>query len=236
MRARQRRRADHGVRDRDRRGVPAVLAPSRRRAAARGRARRPARRHQRDRDAARQRRSRRCRSTMWNSSATRIEKIAAEKAAHPQARRAGGDRAADRRRAGGDRAAGASACARRCASPGEDWSVHGEHGRLVYQDDDGLLDLPLPRLAGRHQFDNAGTAIAALRAAGLGAADRGLRGGHRQGRMAGAHAAADAGHAQGADAAGERALARRRPQRRRRPRASRRRSAISRSACRARWC
>jgi dihydrofolate synthase/folylpolyglutamate synthase len=51
---------------------------------------------------------------------------------------------------------------------GEQWSVHGEHGRLVYQDDDGLLDLPLPKLGGRHQVDNAGTAIAALRAAGLG--------------------------------------------------------------------
>ena len=55
MRARQRRRADHRVRDRDRGGLPAVLAQSRRRAAARSRARRPARRHQRDRAAARQR-------------------------------------------------------------------------------------------------------------------------------------------------------------------------------------
>ena len=51
---------------------------------------------------------------------------------------------------------------------GQQWSVHGEHGRLVYQDDDGLLDLPLPKLAGRHQVENAGTAIAALRAARLG--------------------------------------------------------------------
>src|SRR3954468_17617026 len=51
---------------------------------------------------------------------------------------------------------------------GEHWNVHGEHGRLVYQDDDGLLDLPLPKLGGRHQIENAGTAIAALRAAGLG--------------------------------------------------------------------
>ena len=50
---------------------------------------------------------------------------------------------------------------------GEHWSVHGEHGRLVYQDDDGLLDLPLPKLGGRHQVENAGTAIATLRAAGL---------------------------------------------------------------------
>ena len=48
---------------------------------------------------------------------------------------------------------------------GEHWNVHQERGRLVYQDDDGLLDLPAPRLQGRHQFDNAGVAIAALRAA-----------------------------------------------------------------------
>jgi dihydrofolate synthase/folylpolyglutamate synthase len=46
---------------------------------------------------------------------------------------------------------------------GEQWSAGEENGRLVYQDDDGLLDLPPPRLAGRHQFDNAGLAIAALR-------------------------------------------------------------------------
>jgi dihydrofolate synthase / folylpolyglutamate synthase len=51
---------------------------------------------------------------------------------------------------------------------GEHWSVHGEHGRLVYQDDDGLLDLPLPKLAGRHQVENAGTAIATLRATSFG--------------------------------------------------------------------
>jgi dihydrofolate synthase/folylpolyglutamate synthase len=50
---------------------------------------------------------------------------------------------------------------------GQDWVAGEERGRLVYQDSDGLLDLPPPRLFGRHQFDNAGTAIAALRAAGL---------------------------------------------------------------------
>ena len=50
---------------------------------------------------------------------------------------------------------------------GEDWTATEEHGRLVYQDDDGLLDLPAPKLYGRHQFENAGAAIAALRAAGL---------------------------------------------------------------------
>jgi dihydrofolate synthase/folylpolyglutamate synthase len=51
---------------------------------------------------------------------------------------------------------------------GQDWVAGEERGRLVYQDTDGLLDLPPPRLFGRHQFDNAGTAIAALRAADLG--------------------------------------------------------------------
>ncbi len=49
----------------------------------------------------------------------------------------------------------------------QDFAVHEEGGRLVYQDENGLLDLPRPRLAGRHQFTNAGTAIAALRAAGF---------------------------------------------------------------------
>src|SRR5918993_3915741 len=57
--------------------------------------------------------------------------------------------------------------AARLAAPariaGEHWSANEERGRLVYQDDDGLLDLPAPRLFGRHQFDNAGAAIAALR-------------------------------------------------------------------------
>jgi dihydrofolate synthase / folylpolyglutamate synthase len=51
---------------------------------------------------------------------------------------------------------------------GQDFHVHEENGRLVYQDEDGLLDLPLPRLSGRHQHVNAGTAIAALRAAAFG--------------------------------------------------------------------
>jgi dihydrofolate synthase/folylpolyglutamate synthase len=44
-----------------------------------------------------------------------------------------------------------------------DFHMHEENGRLVYEDEQGLLDLPLPRLAGRHQHDNAATAIAALR-------------------------------------------------------------------------
>jgi dihydrofolate synthase/folylpolyglutamate synthase len=50
---------------------------------------------------------------------------------------------------------------------GQDFSVHDEGGRLVYQDESGLLDLPRPRLVGRHQLINAGAAVAALRAAGF---------------------------------------------------------------------
>ena len=54
-------------------------------------------------------------------------------------------------------------------------TAHGQHfhaweerGRLTYQDETGLLDLPLPALPGPHQIDNAGTALAALRALGIG--------------------------------------------------------------------
>ena len=47
---------------------------------------------------------------------------------------------------------------------GQQWHVSIERGRLVYQDDRGLMDLPAPKLFGRHQFDNAGLAIATLRA------------------------------------------------------------------------
>ncbi len=49
---------------------------------------------------------------------------------------------------------------------GQHWHVWEENGRLVYQDENGLLDLPLPNLIGAHQVQNAGAAIAALRALG----------------------------------------------------------------------
>ena len=45
----------------------------------------------------------------------------------------------------------------------QDFAARQEHGRMVYEDGDGLLDLPLPKLIGRHQIENAGVAIAALR-------------------------------------------------------------------------
>ena len=58
--------------------------------------------------------------------------------------------------------------ARRMRAPlhaaGQQWHVSVERGRLVYQDDRGLMDLAAPKLFGRHQFDNAGLAIATLRA------------------------------------------------------------------------
>ncbi|MGH1447514.1 MAG: bifunctional folylpolyglutamate synthase/dihydrofolate synthase [Cognatishimia sp.] len=46
---------------------------------------------------------------------------------------------------------------------GQHWHVTTERGRLVYQDDRGLLDLPMPVLLGEHQVMNAGAALAALR-------------------------------------------------------------------------
>ncbi|HWY63030.1 MAG TPA: folylpolyglutamate synthase/dihydrofolate synthase family protein [Rhizomicrobium sp.] len=49
---------------------------------------------------------------------------------------------------------------------GQDFHARQEHGRMVYEDEMGLLDLPLPRLIGRHQVENAGVAIAGLRHAG----------------------------------------------------------------------
>jgi dihydrofolate synthase/folylpolyglutamate synthase len=58
--------------------------------------------------------------------------------------------------------------ARRMRAPlfaaNDSWHVNVEHGRLVYSDDRGLMDLTAPKLFGRHQFDNAGLAIATLRA------------------------------------------------------------------------
>ncbi|QQR38952.1 bifunctional folylpolyglutamate synthase/dihydrofolate synthase [Devosia rhizoryzae] len=46
---------------------------------------------------------------------------------------------------------------------GEDFHGSAQDGRLVFQDEDGLLDLPPPALLGAHQFENAALAIAAVR-------------------------------------------------------------------------
>jgi dihydrofolate synthase/folylpolyglutamate synthase len=46
---------------------------------------------------------------------------------------------------------------------GVDFDGFAQRGKLVYQDEDGLLDLPLPALIGAHQIDNAALALAAMR-------------------------------------------------------------------------
>jgi len=64
------------------------------------------------------------------------------------------------------------ATAQRLGAPliayGQHWHVSQERDRLIYQDETGLLDLPLPNLPGAHQLQNAGAAIAALRHLGFG--------------------------------------------------------------------
>jgi dihydrofolate synthase / folylpolyglutamate synthase len=50
---------------------------------------------------------------------------------------------------------------------GQHWHVFEERGRLIFQDEDGLLDLPMPVLIGAHQVQNAGIVIAALRSLGF---------------------------------------------------------------------
>lgn len=54
---------------------------------------------------------------------------------------------------------------------GQHWQVGEEHGRLIFRDERGLLDLPSPGLIGGHQITNAGTALAVLRALGAGDAE-----------------------------------------------------------------
>jgi dihydrofolate synthase/folylpolyglutamate synthase len=50
---------------------------------------------------------------------------------------------------------------------GQHWHVWEERGRLIFQDERGLLDLPLPALLGAHQIQNAGVALAVLRHLGF---------------------------------------------------------------------
>lgn len=52
---------------------------------------------------------------------------------------------------------------------GQHWMIQPERDGMVFHDDHGLWDLPRPKLIGPHQVQNAGTALAALRA--LGATD-----------------------------------------------------------------
>ncbi|MEJ6393099.1 folylpolyglutamate synthase/dihydrofolate synthase family protein [Gymnodinialimonas sp. 2305UL16-5] len=66
---------------------------------------------------------------------------------------------------------------------GQHWHVYEERGRLVFQDETGLLDLPLPALRGPHQIQNAGTALAALRTLGTGDPDAAMADAHWPARM-----------------------------------------------------
>ena len=71
---------------------------------------------------------------------------------------------------------------------GQDFSGRQEHGRMVYEDEMGLLDLPMPRLIGRHQVENAAVAIAGLRHSARGwgeeaAIEKGLRSVEWPGRL-----------------------------------------------------
>ena len=50
---------------------------------------------------------------------------------------------------------------------GQQWQVWEEAGRLVFQDENGLLDLPKPVLLGAHQVQNAGAALMGMRLLGL---------------------------------------------------------------------
>ncbi|ESQ80835.1 folylpolyglutamate synthase/dihydrofolate synthase family protein [Asticcacaulis sp. YBE204] len=60
---------------------------------------------------------------------------------------------------------------------GQGFNAYEENGRLVFQDEDALLDLSLPKLSGAHQIDNAALSIKAARLLGFSpdAIDRGLQ-------------------------------------------------------------
>ncbi len=60
-----------------------------------------------------------------------------------------------------------SAIARNNGTPislfGRDWSAKKHNNFMIYEDNDGIIELPAPRLEGIHQFENAGIAINALK-------------------------------------------------------------------------
>jgi dihydrofolate synthase/folylpolyglutamate synthase len=70
---------------------------------------------------------------------------------------------------------------------GQDFAGFEEHGRFVYQDENGLLDLPKPQLIGQHQYANAATAIRAVKDAGFtvtqSSAERAMKSVYWPGRM-----------------------------------------------------
>ncbi|MEO0327160.1 MAG: folylpolyglutamate synthase/dihydrofolate synthase family protein [Pseudomonadota bacterium] len=58
-----------------------------------------------------------------------------------------------------------------CLFSGQDFDAYADQGRLVFQDENGLMDLPMPALRGEHQIENAALAIAAIRMADCKLAD-----------------------------------------------------------------
>jgi len=57
---------------------------------------------------------------------------------------------------------------------GQDYMAYEELGRMVFQNHSGLIDLPLPRLAGAFQMSNAAAAIEAVSVAGFQAGELAL--------------------------------------------------------------
>ena len=119
---------------------------------------------------------------------------------------------------------------------GQQWHVSVERGRLVYQDERGLMDLAAPKLFGRHQFDNAGLAIATLRAIdafkiGMPAFEAGIVNAEWPARMQ-RLVVGRAGRSGRRRAARSGSMADTMPKAAASPR---RRSAISKSGCRVRW-
>ncbi|WP_208441282.1 bifunctional folylpolyglutamate synthase/dihydrofolate synthase [Bartonella raoultii] len=49
----------------------------------------------------------------------------------------------------------------------QDYQSYTEHGRMVFQNNQGLMDLPLPNLIGTHQIANAGAALEAVHQVGF---------------------------------------------------------------------
>ncbi len=49
---------------------------------------------------------------------------------------------------------------------GRDWFAREYKGMMIYEDKDGSIELPAPKLIGSHQFENAGIAISALKLLG----------------------------------------------------------------------
>ena len=111
--------------------------------------RRPARRHQRRRTAARCRSSRRSRIDHADKLGATRRQDRRREGRHPQARRHRRRSRARRRRRSTPSRPRASGVRRPARSVGQDFEAFEQRGRLVYQSAERLMDLPLPALMGR---------------------------------------------------------------------------------------